>query len=234
MNIFANGCSYTFGGGLYNLVDQEKLVDSNNSDDNTNKERLNTTWPGRLAKRLKSDNFKNYALSCGSNDRIVRTSIEFYRNLLSQGKSVTNWYAVIQLTYSERFEFFDNNNQSWSLVKHNRYIRGDGTLYPQEDQSRLQNYYRYNNKTYWEQKTLNQIMTLGHFFCFHNIPYIFWSMYSDQLLLSKDGKKYCNKYFNWLHEDIDHFPKVQKLSCGHPTRKGHEELAKIIHRGLNI
>jgi len=233
LNIFANGCSYTFGGGLYNLVDETKLVEPNDTSE-INQERLSVTWPGVLAKNLKSNSFRNYALSCGSNDRIVRTSLEFYRDLLQQGKQVTNWYAIIQFTYSERFEFFDASKQSWSIIKNNSYIAGDGTDYSQEDQVRLENYYRYGNKIYWEQKTLNQIMTLGHFFHFHNIPYMFWSMYNDQMILSDSGRRYCNKHFYWLREDINYFPKVNRLSCGHPTKQGHKELAKIIRRGLNL
>jgi len=121
LNIFANGCSYTFGGGLYNLVDETKLVEPNDTSE-INQERLSVTWPGVLAKNLKSNSFRNYALSCGSNDRIVRTSLEFYRDLLQQGKQVTNWYAIIQFTYSERFEFFDASKQSWSIIKNNIYI----------------------------------------------------------------------------------------------------------------
>lgn len=232
MKIFANGCSYTWGGGLYNLVGKDgNLLDFDNRSAE-NIERLSVTWPGVLGELTKSEDTVNYALPCGSNDRILRTTLNFFGEKLANGDRCKDWIAIIQLTYAPRFEFFDEKIGKWSLVKQDNFLDGNGTPYDSKTKERLENYYRFNNDVFYQNKTFHHICTLGHFFSFHKIKYFFWTLYNDQLYLDTMQKKYCNKHFNWMSDDIDFHPKATRLSCGHPTKQGHIELAKLFRREI--
>lgn len=77
MKLFANGCSFTWGGGIleeehqqfFSILDQPKhLIEL----------RERSVWPYFLSEKLKADMCVNYAMGCGSNDRIVRTTLDFF------------------------------------------------------------------------------------------------------------------------------------------------------------
>jgi hypothetical protein len=94
-------------------------------------------------------------------------------------------------------------------------------------------------------KTFQQILTLGHFFEKHNIPYLFCSMNPDTIMEYfenyTDKIRYINQ-FNWLDRKIDKStittyvgkPRNTEYLCtsGHPNEKGHLEIANGLHKWI--
>jgi hypothetical protein len=62
--LFTNGCSWTWGGSLEEYWETEE-------------DRLKLVWPHHLGNLLRADNVVNLSLSCGSNQRIVRTTLNW-------------------------------------------------------------------------------------------------------------------------------------------------------------
>jgi hypothetical protein len=61
-------------------------------------------WPHHLGNLLRADNVINLSLSCGSNQRIVRTTLNW---LLSKTpKELKNTIAIIQWTELSRYEYY--------------------------------------------------------------------------------------------------------------------------------
>ena len=87
--IFANGCSWTWGGALdYNDHDRFQKI----------------TWPAHLKKLFRYENVVNKAMGCGSNQRIVRTTFDW---VTSQPKEILeNTIAVIQWSDPFRYEYY--------------------------------------------------------------------------------------------------------------------------------
>ncbi|WP_353961395.1 DUF6071 family protein [Antrihabitans cavernicola] len=69
MIIYANGCSMTYGSELH---DHPVTGICTN-----NKYRWESSWPGALARRFCADSVVNDAVPSGSNDRILRRTVEF-------------------------------------------------------------------------------------------------------------------------------------------------------------
>jgi hypothetical protein len=94
-------------------------------------------------------------------------------------------------------------------------------------------------------KTFQQILTLGHFFEKHNIPYLFCSMNPSitmEYFKDEDDKmKYLNQ-FKWLDSTLDKStitvytgdPGNTELLCssGHPNEKGHLEIANGLYQWI--
>ena len=119
MKLFASGCSFTCGGELFKKLhdDQGNILDESNAS-KTNQHRLAITWPGRLAEIMEYSEFHNHSMGCGSNSRIVRKTLDFFTPLLLAKQDLSDWAAVVQWTDPMRFEYFDDESQSWALCKH--------------------------------------------------------------------------------------------------------------------
>jgi hypothetical protein len=95
MILYTNGCSWTWGGGL----DEHFRYDDGRVNDDI---RLNLVWPKHLSDLLKTDKVYNISTACGSNQRIIRTTIDW---VTSQSKTdLEDTVAVIQFSEWSRFE----------------------------------------------------------------------------------------------------------------------------------
>jgi len=89
--LFTNGCSWSWGGSLEEYWETEE-------------DRLKLVWPHHLGNLLGIDNVVNLSLLCGSNQRIVRTTLNW---LLSKTpEELKNTIAIIQWTESSRYEYY--------------------------------------------------------------------------------------------------------------------------------
>ncbi len=84
MNLFVNGCSFSAGHDEVHDM-QGKLTPP-----------LDYVWSNQIADKF--DNITNYALAGGSNDRIFRTTMEYF------SKGPVDTIAIIQWTSPIRFE----------------------------------------------------------------------------------------------------------------------------------
>ena len=137
--LFTNGCSFTAGGGLdpwymegYNqpLGDILGTYDINDYYDRlpkwkeenspepayvNNEKRLRMLWPYKLSKLMDMSEHVNLSMGCGSNQRIIRTTLEW---IMEQDRSrLDRTIAIIQLTESSRYEYYQDDIDKWTLNK---------------------------------------------------------------------------------------------------------------------
>lgn len=117
--LYVNGCSWTEG---YLLQEQQEVIDYAKSKGyefeglytvTKNGERIpdgyrmfydNFNWAGNLARSLSIPNIVNQAEGAGSNPRVVRTTVEYIKNLTADEKSKT--LVVIGWSLPDRGELF--------------------------------------------------------------------------------------------------------------------------------
>lgn len=102
MILYANGCSWTAGGGL----EPHFLYPHNGLPDN--KKRLTLLWPHHLGKLLGAKETHNLSNGCGSNQRILRKTYNWL--LTKTPEELAETVAVIQFTEWSRYEKYDPRN----------------------------------------------------------------------------------------------------------------------------
>ena len=254
MKLFANGCSFTFGGGLYSNfeeTDHEQYIHIPGSTHPRNVEREELVWPGQLGKLLNAPEVVNLSLGAASNARITRTTLDYFYEKMHEGVDVSEYLAVIQWSDVSRREYYVHGN--WWLLNNNGVANNTGYKsgkLPADELVRhqLKNAeYFFKNMHSEEQDvidTITNITTLGGFFEKFKIPYVFWTMngvYNDMI----EGREYLKgiEKFNWLFHTADD----SRFSCfashdadcfvpndGHPNRKGHAIVAERIHNQLKV
>lgn len=239
MIYYANGCSYTWGGSMFifNPPDGTYLPELPDDHPN-NKQRLELLYTHHLGKLLNAEKTINQSLGGASNYRIVRTTIDYFNNLLINDHRIDNHFVTIQWTDPSRIEFYDEFNKSWvhftitsqfyeqnHLSNNARNLTNERELwYKSFDSDELQLY-----------SFINQIITLGSFFQAHNIPYLFFHKSSEILLMKNSHIKYqkiLNRY-NWLYDNnmksniTD--SNIDKINNSHPSALGHQQWANILY-----
>ena len=244
MKLFANGCSFTWGGEIVKQMHdpQGNILDEHNTSER-NLNRLQITWPGHLARELGCEEFHNYAMGCGSNARIVRKTLEFFLpKIINADRDLTDYVAVIQWTEPMRYEYFDDMSQSWALCKPDVLLIEQGRHPIQQEKEMAQSRFMFENDETWCKQTVEHISMLGNFFKQHGIRHLFTAM--SPTTISGFGQteiQYCNSQFNWYRKSIEQcsIASMQIDHCensSHPSLLGHEQiarrLAKQIKKGL--
>jgi hypothetical protein len=237
MKLFVNGCSFTWGGEMYNSLYDHlgNALDYDNKNP-VNLERLSRVWPSHLAKHLNADECVNLSLGAGSNDRIIRTTLDFF----TQCQNVDNWIAVIQLTHPHRFEYWENQSQAWALITPSAAILEKNShhhLFDQLDTFKNQVYKNYNDYTF-SQKYWTQVIGLSNFFVAQGIPYYFVNLLVDDSwynLLHQHQQAYLDSHVSWIgngprHNLVDMFES--KFKSVHPTDLGHQQIADYFYQQM--
>ena len=94
MKIVTNGCSFTFG-----------------HKDSVASQPPNWVWPSRLNDMNDITKVVNLAVEGASNDRVVRTSIEYFEK--NKGIDLNNTILVVQHPTPNRGEWFNIKNKLW-------------------------------------------------------------------------------------------------------------------------
>lgn len=183
MILVTNGDSFTAG---YTLTDDEKSFDQ-------------YAYGNITAKELNCD-FVNLAKASGSNDRILRTTMDY----LLQNKN-KDLFVFLSLTTFDRFEltWFNEDDINWIknkpdhltnidyyndlfiLAARNKFNKRINNRYPNNPLQNIQNYlniYYENSHDYIFQvnRQLKQFLLLESFFKLHNIKYGFsWAISAD-------------------------------------------------------
>ena len=92
MILFTNGCSFTFGDELSNSKQE--------------------SYPNLLSNNLGCDKFINYADNGSSNDKILRTTLDFLLN----HETYDHLYVVIGWSGISRSEWYDDYNNQWQKI----------------------------------------------------------------------------------------------------------------------
>ena len=231
--LLTNGCSWTWGGGLENLPDND---------------RLETVWPHHLMNLLEFDNNVNLSMGCGSNQRIVRTTLDWI--LQQDRETLDNTVAVIQWTEPSRYEYYskstepdkhsnwdwENNLGDWSLVKVGGCIYPPGVKnwhMPDEEIKQSQIRYRTYSDIEGLYSFVSQFTALANIFETYNIKYYYWNALGVPVIYFPEPiKKYASK-FNWVNPDhlSWDYERISK-DDHHPNVNGHLQLAQYIFKEI--
>jgi hypothetical protein len=230
MKLFTNGCSYTWGGGILE-EEHNQCVSILNQPKHLTELREKSTWPWFLAEKLKAETCINYAIGCSSNDRIVRTTIDFFIDRKFTYDDLDDWLVIIQFTQPERYEIFEKEN--WLLIK-------SDVVIPEVSSDRykhLQHRLLDDNENHIT-KIFNQCVLLGSFLKNNNIKHYFIHARFPYHNIKESSKEYLKNNVNWLTADLDNSYLLgfsdKKFNSGHLSTEGHEEAAEKIQSYIHV
>ncbi|GAA1972801.1 DUF6071 family protein [Kitasatospora viridis] len=224
MYLYANGCSMTYGSEL-----RDDPVTKTCSD---NSYRWKHSWPGSLAQLTDAQGAFNDAWPSGSNDRVVRTTVQFVlEHWLGRGLPADGLLVVIGWSHPARREFFVDGAFR-QVVPHHGY-----------DIPRLDALVRQYRATAWHEEESRwrfavQALTLRSFLRDHGIRYLFF----DALCTNtppdglEHGGQLADHYLGFgrpgaaMAELLDGDPA--NWSGRHPSEAGHARWAQRIHDAL--
>lgn len=225
MILLTNGCSWTWGGGLGLDSAENDLI------------RNASTWPAHLAKLLNADEVVQLAAGCGSNQRIMRTTLDWI--LKQTPERLSNTLAIIQWTDPSRFEYYhskdplnyyENDPERWAKAKIDCVI----DMFEENTEYNLK---RVNTRleTYTEieglYKNIFECAALNDIFAKFGIKYYYWvygGHVSDpppHLLKILESYNWFEKSYQWQYEPVSE-------QDAHPSVQGHKDIATIIYKNL--
>lgn len=245
MILYTNGCSWTWGGALEPYFKFDNVI--------YDEKRLKLVWPHHLGNLLSADKVVNLGMGCGSNQRTVRTTFDW---LTSQDKkTLEDTVAVIQLTEFNRFEIyepkdvnkpFENLPNNWlnckidlitSLLPTNSVFFEDPHYIDMKNKvnERIAN----TSDIELMYNTLSYMHSLQYMFNVHGVKDVyFWHHGNQWHTWSENMINYIQTNFNILQQFPEKFKvwdyeRVEGEGIhGHPSLRGHEQLAQHLHHDL--
>tara|TARA_R110000868_G_C10649400_1_gene744829 strand:- start:135 stop:698 length:564 start_codon:yes stop_codon:yes gene_type:complete len=180
-------------------------------------------------------------MGSGSNERIVRTTLDYFTNLILNGhydhvngQYDHEWVAIIQWTQSPRFEFWDDIAKCWAMCLPTGSTTSNSTENEhQQYNDHFQNmHYRYCNDKTYSHKYFQQVTTLACFFEKHHIKY--WFSNLDKMVfthLEPAQQQYLRTHVNWIKSVRAYFGYLfdDQTDSGHPSLYGHQQIADNIY-----
>lgn len=238
--LYANGCSWTSGNGAQN----DPSLPSSHVD------HLSLAWPRWLAELLKVD-VLNDSTGGGSNDRIVRTTLDFIKSLPTDRRKTT--LVVIGFTTPDRGEIFleDGAISGWFRFNAGQDFREyteSASLSKQKAKSveeyRQQFIKHVYSTTFQVRKFFDQIYLLKNTLENLEIPYLFfmalpwfWDI-GNTCSFEHDLSLYQNDpHIIDLLTSFNDFMMQKKLpmsDCMHPMIQGHKAWAEHLNNELKL
>lgn len=236
MIYYANGCSFTWGGTLYDFLEKDAWLPAQPKHD-INLERQSVVYPYHLGKLLRADKVINDSMGCGSNYRIVRTTLNYFTDLIKQELSVNDHFVTIQWTEPSRFEYYDEYSSTWNMMMNSTYVCETNMQHP-ETLKDTYNFYYKNMQSDLQSLNifLSQVIGLGCFFEKYKIPYLFFTHCSfindyQKIMSIKDIDKIFKDY-NWYKNKISKSfmtGKIHSFEQAHPSKEGHIQWANLLY-----
>lgn len=232
MILFANGCSFTWGGSL------EQFYEHGNT-----KQRLDLCWPAQLGTLLGANEVVNLGEGCGSNQRILRTTFDWLAQQTPERLADT--VAVIQWTDLSRYEYYcpedfsnsqENISERWAKIKEGICLQvGERhSVALERSQKRLETL-TMQEESY---QVIANCSAITHMFqSFGVTKYYFWSHHNYKDRYLNRPKSYFSNRFPWIDDT-----KIGKSkwtwetisdSDKHPSPQGHRDIAEIIYKIIN-
>lgn len=225
--LFANGCSMTYGSGLYENTESKVCFDHDM--------RMKCAWPGLLGKKLGVSSIINLGYPSSSNDRIIRTTISWIvENWLTTARPVDSLFVVIGWSHPMRREFFINDE--WrQLIPYHDYVDPPASL--------LNRIYREVAWSEYESaiRFINQVILLQQFLHSHNISYLFFDAIVSIAQTSIDAKNALDpflktinaqQYFNIGDVNGDMARQLgidqEGATRTHPNEQGHARWSELL------
>jgi len=232
MMLFANGCSMTIG---WELGGQQIGQDGILVHDLDPIYKEKNAWPKKLADYLNMS-CTNYAIAGSSNDRIIRTTMDWTANYLRNNKA-EDLFVVIGWTAPSRVEF--RINQVWR----------DLLPYSGTKEKNLQKIYNFYTRYIHDDdadniRTVINILSLQSWLKTNKIPYLFcncfyadglnidYSTFSDisSMINYIDSARYYGDYNDPLVAMQRVCRGLPKGPGGHPLIEGHDKWATILYQ----
>lgn len=202
-----------------------------------NQERVSRVWPAKLSGLLDIDEHVNLAMGCGSNERIVRTTMDYLTYEVISKRPVGDFVAIIQWTQAHRFEYWDDHKECWIMamptgVTTSRQLDVRETK-PMDDFKNIV-YAHLSNETY-AQRYWSQVVGLASFLEKYDIPYWFTNLNVDHYkFLGAWQQQYLINNVRWIKKDPYYlmgsmFRDRHDSGSGHPSELGHQEIAQSIY-----
>lgn len=237
MILLTNGCSFTYGGSLG--LDQPEQTE----------QRLKSVWPYHLGKLLNADEVVQLAMGCGSNQRIVRTTLEWM--VAQSPERLRDTVAVIQWTEPSRYEYYDpidydnsleNIPDRWARVNINICLQSDRTPNGYKEAfERSQRRFETNSFQENMYRLVSEVTALGKMFETFGVEYYYWNQASQAFMFPHLIKQFYIENFSWIDDpstmavhDGSVGWKYERISETdlHPNFQGHRELADIIYEQI--
>lgn len=227
MILFANGCSWTFGGSL-NL---ERFPEK----------RLASVWPHHLGKLLGANEVVNLGEGCGSNQRMLRTTFNWLSQQTPERLSET--VAVIQWTDVARYEYYqpETNDLQENLEHRWAKVKIDVCLQDAEEHNFALERSRRRLETLTVQEESYQIITncaamSNMMENFGVKEYYFWTHTNYISGYLAHPRSYYGRRFPWIdHVKIGkpqwHYDRIGPNDA-HPSLDGHRQIAEIIYNQI--
>lgn len=254
--LFTNGCSFTWGGALepwFMYVDGKPLGDIIGYDTTTfftpdgitgqenTAVRKQLVWPHHLGNLLGCQDVVNLGMGCGSNQRIIRTTLDWLSAQTRETLDRTT--AVIQMTEPSRYEYYNYENDYWTRCKVDVCIQEgeDQDIAESRNMSRLSTFTTIEGiyKFVTDCMAIDQIMTT------FDVEYNLWTMTNPFGDADKDLMKYndlIDRSCSWVNHIMENstYGALESLKAPggkipsahqtiHPNPEGHQGLAKILH-----
>jgi len=237
MILYTNGCSWTYGGSL----DPHFIIDDKLDD----QKRLSLVWSYHLGQLLNADKVINLSAGCGSNSRMIRTTLDYLKTLSKY--ECENTVAVLQFTEYSRFELYnqiDENNDyenipaRWLKCKVDTAIFSGSHMQAPYDIDDIINMVnrKISFETYivWVYQTLACLYALKGIFDTYGVKkYYFWQLGQQWNYWPKEYKDELFNNFNIIDKDEEwQYERIDKIKDTHPNIIGHKELASIIYNKI--
>ena len=205
MKIYFNGCSHTWGAELSNPEEQRYS-------------------------RLVSDHFgaEEYNISRrgGSDKRVLR-------NLFEADLSEYD-YIIVQLTRKGRTEFWCDKNKKWMQVKNPAKILKDGRM-KERINTFLDESKQYFWKNYWKHVYTDKLGVIDQLTYYHAIRNVLKD--KKHLIIGISGRGSLIQPpvdLNFSTFDSSNSIKYDCAPAGHPSEKGHKQIAEEIIKCISI
>ena len=228
MKLFTNGCSFTWGGEIYATLGYKsnEVIPTSLTPDHY-KFREEHIWSFHLHKLINSENIFNLSSPGAANNRIVRTTLEFFIDYLERGLPVDEIIAVIQWTDLHRYEIYDSLTKQYVNV-----YSYDFSTFPKLEENIATKYKLrlLDHEINSVNKFIQDVTCLSSFFDKHKIKYVFGTMNKISL-----PNTYI-KSLNWLGTDeISNCILEEnkfRFPGKHPNLHGHKIIAEKLYKRL--
>lgn len=227
MILFTNGCSWTWGGGLSPWFTKDNKVDDNL--------RKTLVWPHHLGQLINASQVVNLGLGCGSNQRTVRTTFDWFMHEYKKDEKVI---AVIQITDPARYEYYVSENIDDFTSEPLRWAKmtpSAGISHHEPEETFIANKnVRLSSYTTIEgmYKIITDCSALSYLFKKHNVEYYFFTG------ATTFSRFYPSEYKNYLANlpcldmlNLWAYERISKTD-GHPSILGHKQLAEHIYNAI--